>query len=158
MFFAFLLTVFALALFALVNLFAALLFIAGLIILVALRLRRRGEFWFLLLGAASLGGGSGAISASYGAYFAATELWPDSIWPFVAWNFGYIAGGIGGALLLSFFVVLRRQSELSQVVFNLKNRFHSTKNQMKRFGFRQTLRVGAWTLRCALFKRADSKT
>lgn len=156
MIFALLLMLCALTLFALANLFAAATFGAGLILLVALWLRRRGEFWWLLFGAALLGGGLGALGASYGAYFGAEQLWPDSLWPFASWIFGYIAGGIGGALVSSFFVGLRRRNELSLLKSALGKRFDSTKNRVKNLGFRQTLHLGAYTLRCAFFKRAGS--
>ncbi|PQV63401.1 hypothetical protein B1R32_11256 [Abditibacterium utsteinense] len=142
--------------FALANLFAAATFGLGLLVLLALGLRRRGEFWLLLLGAALFGGGGGALGAAYGVVLGASQRWPHSIWLFADWILGYVSGcigGIGGACVASFFVVLRHRSVLSRIKFELKTCFDSTKNQVKRSGFRQTLRIGAYSLRLAFFKR-----
>lgn len=142
----------ALAVFVALNLVAATAFGLGFIILIALWLRRRGEFWPLLLGAMLLWGGALALGASWGAYFGFARQTPDWGYAVLAWIVAYIVGGIGGALIGAFFVALRRRRELPDIENQLATRFHALKTQFSTLGFRQTLRLGAYSLRFAFFK------
>ena len=153
----FLLLLCAFALFVALHLFAAGVFALGVIVLTALWLRRKAEFWPLLLAMALLFGDAGALGGSWGAYFGTMQLWPDSMWPIAAWVFGFALGGGSGVLLGVFGIALKRRSELPQVEAELKTRFLAMKNQFSRLGLRQTLRVGVYSLRVAFSRRVGAK-
>lgn len=147
----------AFAVFVVLNLGAAGAAVVGFIILITLWLRRRSEFWPLLLAMSLLFGGLGATSGSWGAYYFVSSQTPDWGYAVLAWLIAYAIGGIGGALLGVFGVALRRRGELPLLENQLKTRFQAVKTQFSTLGFRQTLRVGAYSLRFAFGKRIGAE-
>ena len=143
----------ALVVFIALNLLAVCAFGVGFIILVTLWLRRKAEFWPLLLAMTFFFGGAGALGGAWGAFYGASELWPDSVWPFWGWIGGYILGGTVGVLLGAFGVAWERRRELPRVATDLKMRFRALQTQFATLGFRQTLRLGSWSLRLALSRK-----
>ncbi|HEX9997396.1 MAG TPA: hypothetical protein VGB45_09655 [Abditibacterium sp.] len=143
----------AFAIFAVLNLISAGAFALGFVILIALWLRRRGEFWPLLFGAMLFCGGAGALGASWGAYCFVASQTSDWGYAVLAWIVAYLIGGIGGALFGAFFVAFKQRRELPDVENQLKSRFRTLKTEFFRLGFRQTLHLGTYALRFEFFKR-----